>query len=305
MTTTSSSELTPAQIALALEKLVLERILAIGITGSGKSYQWLKIARVLKPTGAKFRCVDTDNDIDYMLRTQFLDLLPENGGNVYVHPAFSWPEYERSVAWIQQKGITPENEAKMDKYLLAAYKAPIRLFDWVVVDKINNAWSTVQRYFTSEVFGEGMGEYFLQVRREMQAGIRKTAKGGMPSSPIMEGLDGWKDWSVINKLYDDWILPIIHRVRCNVYAASDVVPLDRKTDKDPIVLNVFGDIGVKAAGQKALGGQHHSIFLLIPGTERWLVTTIKDRAGRPYFKSTPLTSLYMQYLVVKAGWPII
>ncbi len=305
MTTVPSPELTTAQLVQILEKQVLERMLAMGITGSGKSYQWLLIARILKPTGAKFRCVDTDNDIDYMLRTQFPDLLPENGGNVYVHLAFSWPEYEKSVAWIKQEGISPENQAKMDKYLLAAYKTPIRPIDWVVIDKVNTAWSTVQRYFTSEVFGEDMGEYFLQVRREMEAGTRKTARGGMPTSPIMEGLDGWKDWSVINKLYDDWILPIVHRVRCHVYAATDVTTLDKKTDKDPVVINVFGNIGVKAAGQKALGGQHHTIFLLVPGTDRWLITTIKDRAGRPYFKSIPLTSLYLQYLVAKAGWPII
>jgi len=305
MTTAPSSGLTPAQLAPVLEKLVLERILAMGITGSGKSYQWLKIAQVLKPTGAKFRCLDTDNDIDYMLRTQFQDLLPENGGNVYVHPAFNWPEYEKGVKWVQQEKLTQEQLSKMNKHLVTAYNTPVKKMDWVVVDKINNAWSTVQRYFTSEVFGEDMGEYFLQVRREMQTGIRKTAKGGMPSSPIMEGFDGWKDWSVINKLYDDWILPIIHRVQCHVYAATDVTPLDRKTDKDPIVINVFGDIGVKAAGQKALGGQHHSIFLFIPGVERWLITTIKDRAGRTYFKSIPFTSLYMQYLVAKAGWPMI
>ena len=78
-----------------LMRLPLERILSIGITGSGKSYQWLKIAKRLLPTGAKFRAVDTDNDIDFMLHTQFPELLPENGGNVYACPAYDWPEYER------------------------------------------------------------------------------------------------------------------------------------------------------------------------------------------------------------------
>ena len=59
----------PQESVRVLEQAVLERILAMGITGSGKSYQWLKLARALKPVGAKFRCIDTDNDIDYMLRT--------------------------------------------------------------------------------------------------------------------------------------------------------------------------------------------------------------------------------------------
>lgn len=291
-------------IIRALESCVLERILSMGITGSGKSYQWLKFARALKPAGVIFRCLDTDNDIDYMLRTQFQDLLPENGGNVYVHLAFDWVEYEQGVAWVQQKGLTPEQLNRMDKHLVTAYKTPMKRIDWVVTDKINNAWSTVQRYFTTEVFGENMGEYFLQVRKEMQAGIRKTAKGAMPSSPIMEGFDGWKDWSVINKLYDDWILPIIYRIQCHVYAATDVDKLD-KSDKDPELLNLFGDLGIKPAGQKKLGGQHHTIFLHLPGRDSWFITTIKDRAGRPYFKKVPVKSLYTQYLVAKAGWPMI
>ncbi len=301
MTTTTVSP----ELMRILENLPLERILTMGITGSGKTFQWMKLARALKPTGSKFRCLDTDNDKDYMLKTQFPDLLPANGGNVYVHSAYEWSEYEQGVAWVKQKGITPEVLAKMDKYLQVAYNTPIKPIDWVVTDKVNNAWSTVQRHFTTEVFGENMGEYFLQVRREMQSGIRKTAKGGMPSSPIMEGFDGWKDWSVINKLYDDWILPIIYRVKCHVYAATDVAKLDKGTDKDPVVLNVFGELGYKAAGQKALGGQHHTILLFVPGTDIWYITTVKDRAGRLYFKRTPMSSFYMQYLVTKAKWPMI
>jgi len=46
-------------------------------------------------------------------------------------------------------------------------------------------------------------------------------------------------------------------------------------------------------------------MLLIPGEDKWDVTTVKDRADRPYFKKTPLVDLHMQYLVAKAGWPII
>jgi len=295
---------TQQELVRVLEQAVLERILAMGITGSGKSYQWLKLAQALKPLGAKFRCIDTDNDIDYMLRTQFKDLLPENGGNVYVHPAFDWPEYEHSVKWVQQI-LTPDQLKNMDKYLVAAHNAPVRRIDWVVTDKINNAWRTVQRYFIGKVFGEDTGEYFLQIRKEMQDGLRKTARGAMPSSPMMEGLDGWKDWSVINKLYDDWILPIIYRVHCHVYAAADVEQLDTRTVKDPEVLNLFGDLKIKPVGQKGLGGQHHTILLYVPGRDKWLITTIKDRAGRPYFDKIQLTSFYLQYLVAKANWPII
>jgi len=281
---------------------VRERVLAMGITGSGKSFQWLKMAELLLPTGAIFRCMDTDNDIMYMMETQFPRLIPENGGNVYVHPAFDWPEYKHGVKWITHQ-LTPEQIKGMDKYLLQAYNKPIEPKDWVVTDKINNAWKTVQNYFVTNVFGDDPGEYFLMIRKEIEAGLRKTAKGDQPASTITEGLDGWKDWSVINKLYDDWILPIIYHVKCNVYAATDVDHLD-KTNKDIEMQQLFGELGIKPAGQKSLGGQHHSIFLLIPGKEKWFITTVKDRADRPYFRKAPLVSFYYQYLVAKAGWPI-
>lgn len=283
---------------------ILERILSIGVTGSGKSFQWLKLARVLKPTGAKFRVLDTDNDIMYMLQTQFPELLPENGGNVYVHPAFDWPEYKEGVKWIQQRGLKPEELTRMDKHLVSAYKTPMKLNDWVVVDKANNAWQRVQDYFVQEVFGEDMGDYFLHVRKQLYERGDKSKSGKPATSIAREALDGWKDWSVINKLYDDWILPIIYKVHCHVYATSDVEKVERD-EKDPEILSLFGDLKVKPAGQKRLGGQMHTIFLLLPGTENWYITTIKDRANRPYFKKVQLTSLYMQYLVAKAGWDII
>lgn len=287
-----------------LMKRPLERILTIGITGSGKSYQWLKLAERLKPLGVKFRVVDTDNDIDFMLHTQFPGLLPEAGGNVYVFPAYNWPEYEKAVRWIQQIKLTPEQLNSLDKHLQLAYKTPIKPTDWVVVDKSNNAWKTVQSYFVSEVFGEDTGEYFLEVRRKLHA-AGDIGKGGKKAvSTILEGLDGWKDWAVINKLYEDWINPIVYRVRCHVYATADVDSLD-KSEKDPEVISLYGNLRIKAAGQKAIGGQMHTILLYIPGTDRWLVTTVKDRAGREYFSKTPLVDIYTQYLFRKAGWPLI
>lgn len=301
MTTTQSQLNANLQLLL---RLPLERILSIGITGSGKSYQWLKIAQRLKPLGVKFRVVDTDNDVDYMLRTQFPMLHPESGGNVYSCPAYDWPEYQNAVNWVQQRGISPDKLASMDKYLQLSYKTPVRPCDWVVVDKSNNAWSTVQRHFVQEVFGEHTGDYFLEIRKKLWS-AGDVGKGGKKVvSTVLEGLDGWKDWSVINKLYDDWINPIVYRTRCHVYATADVEKLER-TEKDDELLDMFGEVGIKPVGQKKIGGQMHTILLFLPGKDSWYVTTLKDRSGRPYFKKIPLTDIYTQYLVQKASWPYI
>lgn len=288
-----------------LYKLPMERILSIGITGSGKSYQWLQIARRLKPYGVKFRVIDTDNDIDYMLHTQFPDLLPENGGNVYVFPAFDWPEYEKSVKWVLQRGLSEEYTKTMDKHLLSAYKTPLKAIDWVVLDKSNNAWSQVQTHFVTSVFGEDMGEYFLSIRKKLYESGDIGKSGKKATSVSLEALDGWKDWSVINKLYDDWINPIVYRIRCNVYATADVESLGSQ-EKDPEVLNVFGSLKLKPAGNKKIGGQMHTILLFMPGTNHWSVKTMKDRSGRKYFDGKQeLTDIYNQYLFRMGNWPLI
>lgn len=283
----------------------LERILVMGITGSGKSYQWLKLAESLLPTGAMFRCVDTDNAISYMLDTQFPHLKLENKGNVYVQNVFEWPDYKSAIKWLQRKPMPPEQLSLLSPNILNDYKSnALGPNDWSVVDMADVPWRMVQSYFVQETFGEDPGDYFLRIRKEMQAGLRKTAKGGMPVSTVTEALDGWRDWGVINKLYDDWILPLIYRVPTNVYATTKVEKLERD-EKNPEMTTLFGDYGVKPAGQKLLGHQMHTIFLLIPGKEKWFISTIKDRAGRNYFSKAPLVSLHKQYLCVKAGWPML
>jgi len=249
-----------------------ERILSIGITGSGKSYQWLTLADQLRPGGVKFHCIDTDDAIDYMLQTQFPQLQPSKGGNVYIHPAREWPEYVSALAEIK--------------------KQPLKQSDWLVVDMIDAAWEAVQSYFVNEVFKKNLGEYFLQTRKLMEAAKTK--------STTLEALDGWKDWVVINNLYFDWYKTLIFQTPCNLYMTSKVESLAKK--EDPEIKNIFGDIGVKPTGQKALGHGAHTIFLMLPGKQKWYITTVKDRAGRHYFDRTLLVSLYMQYFIAEAGW---
>ena len=279
---------------------VRERVLASGITGSGKSYQWLRMAKRLKPTGAIFRCLDTDAAIDYMLQTQFPELLPENGGNVYVCPAYEWPDYKRGKNWLLRKKMSDTELSLLLPELRDEIKVPLKDNDWTILDMADLAWDTVQKYFVSEIFDEDAGDYFLEVRKQVQAGAKKSKSGG---NPITDGLEGWKDWSVINKLYSDFMSPLIYQLPTNLYATTKVEKIDRG-EKDAELLTLFGDIGLRPAGQKRIGHQFHSAFLMIPGKDEWFITTMKDRGGRTYFKKVKLADFYLQYLVAKAGWPI-
>ncbi len=287
---------------------VLERILAMGVTGSGKSYQWLKMAEELLPSGVKFRCIDTDNAISFMLKTQFPHLMPENKGNVYVHPAFDWPDYQQSILWIQRKMKNPKILESYEDNLAKDYRDnQVKPSDWTIIDMVDNAWRTVQRFFTEEVFQEDIGSYFLQIRKELAAGVRKTKSGKAMTSLPAEVFDGWKDWVVMNKLYDDFILPVVYRIRTHTYATTKVEQVDRKTEKDEETLLQYGELGIRPAGQKALGHQMHSIFLFIPGYGKekgWKITTIKDRGNRGYFSKTVLTSFFYQYMIAKARWSV-
>ena len=250
-----------------------ERILSIGITGSGKSYQWLKMAEQLKPAGAKFFCIDTDNAVEYMIETAFPHLAEKRGGNVKVFTVFDWPDYKQAIDWVRS------NKPGLE--------------DWLVLDMADTPWDTVQAYYTSEVFNKNIGDYFLQIRKEIQKGLRK-------GEVSREAFDGWRDWGVVNKLYHDFIDPLIFRNRCHIYATAKVQKMGSKEDAD--IKELFSEWGIRPSGQKALGHLFHSILLLIPGKGKWYVTTMKDRGRRKYFAKTPLSDLYMQYLVAKAHW---
>jgi len=253
-----------------------ERILMMGAPGSGKTYQWMKTAQLLKPTGAKFRVIDTDAAIPFMLDTQFPDLKVENGGNVIVLSAYDWPHYREAL----QKLL---KDSKPN--------------DWGVVDMIDNAWSTVQSYFVGEVFQKDIGDYFLEIRKSIEAAKKRSR------SIMQDAMKGWVDWPVVNKLYEDWILPLVHQETFHLYATTKAQPVTN--EDDPAIKLVFGENGIRPSGQKHLGHQMHSIFLLLwDGKSGWFITTVKDRSGRQYFDRDVLLSFPKQYLIMKAGFKI-
>lgn len=265
---------------------IRERILAMGPPGTGKTYQWLKMAKILMPKGVRFLCLDTDAAVTFMLETNFPELLPENKGNVYVHPAYDWPEYMAGLEWVQKEA---------------------RETDWVVLDMADMAWDTVQRYFITSIFDMKKGEYFLEARRKIKERGDMDTKGKPASSVMPDAIKGWLDWPVVNSIYADFILPIAYRTKAHLYVATKAQPVTK--DDDPGTKIVFGEMGIRPAGQKHLGHQVHTVFLFsierISKTEiHWLITTVKDRANRPYFSRARLHDLYKQYLVAKAGWEI-
>lgn len=261
-------------------RVLRERILVEGMKGTGKSYHWLKLARYLhkQGNGVSFRCIDTDQAIERMLESEFPDLIPEEGGNVYIYSVYEWPEY-------QEAGKILLKEAQPG--------------DWNVIDMADNAWKAVQTHFVSEVWKKDPGQYFLEARKELAARGDKTKKG--KDATKLEVMKGWTDWVVINAMYDSFMLPLVYQSKAHLYMTTGVDVVSKDDDSD--TRDLYGPFGVKPRGQKNLAHQVHTEFLFQQGDRqgRWEITTIKDR-GRRYYDHAPLLDLVKQYFIGVVGW---
>jgi hypothetical protein len=241
----------------------VERILAYGPEGSGKTFQLLKIAQWLLGTGAQFYVLDTDDS--YQRSMEEFPALPN------VHPVFAydWADY---VEWLS------EVEGKVAKRR-----------DWLVVDRIDKAWGQVQNWCSEEVHGVDLATRLLSARQQIS---NKRA--------MVVGANDQADWQVINAQYRAWFQVLMYRSRANVYvtAAGRAV----RNEDDEAIRDTYGPLRLRPEGQKDLPYECSSSFLFHRNRDgQRLISTAKDR-GRPYYWNQPLISFPQQYLMAVAGW---
>jgi len=245
-----------------------ERILLYGGPGTGKTTSWLDIAKFyhLTNTPGTFYILDTDSTTTRMVQSSYSDLT-----NLVIKEAFDWPEYRQ--------------------YSQEFYRAS-KSTDWIIIDQISSAWTTLQRYFTDEVFHQQMGDYFMQIRKAMAAGDKQ-----------LRAFEGWTDWQVINAMYLDFIQPLILRPRCNLLTTAIAEAVnDDKDEKSSKAL--FGTFGFKPGGQKHLGYQFHTVLLLsYDPVHKWTMQTPKDRE-RTLLSGASNASFTRDYLMKVAGWTL-
>jgi hypothetical protein len=243
-----------------------ERILVFGREGSGKSYSWLTIARLhrQKGSGARFYVIDTDDAIPRMLAEEFEDV----ADIVTVYPAFRWPQYESAIASILQ-------EAKPG--------------DWLVVDMIDRAWSSVQEHFSSEVYGQDFGSFLLEVRKE--ARNPREAWTAIAREQM---------WQIVSRLYREWEDRVIFESPTHVYATASVSVVDKDTPDE--VKRLFPG-GIMPAGHRKLGHAFHTVLLAYRHGSEYRMDTIKDRGRKP-LEAEIVTSFALGYLIKVAGWRV-
>lgn len=256
---------------LACPRRARERILIYGDTGTSKTTAYLNIARWSQRTHspATFYVGDTDNAVLDMLDEGYSDL-----ENIIVTPLYEFDEYQD---WLK----STTHSIKPD--------------DWIVCDLIGEVWSSVQRYFTDQVFQKDIGNYFLQARMQQQA-----LKPDQKNLTVFEGM---KDWTVINKLHEDFINQLCLRNTCHIFAASKANAVAERTDTKA-TLETYQRFGFKPQGQKYLGHNFRTIlFAQHPKKDLWTVQTVKDRE-RKQLEGEKVTDFTLTYLKGIAGWTL-
>lgn len=245
-----------------------EKILVYGKWGTGKSYQFLKIAEFVAPT----RCyvIDSDDSYPRLLETEFTHL-----DNIELYQVSGWPEWREAISDIVFR---------------------VRPGDWVCVDRADLAWEAVQDYYTTEVFGEDAGDYFLAVRKEMEAELRRGEE-----KKVLQVFEGDKDWQVINRLYrQHWLKLVTPGFPAHLYFTASEKQVEKRDKAD--IKRDYGWIGYHPAGQKHLPHQVHTVLRFSIDGDEWEMTTVNKDRGRRRLDHQKLVSFPLQYLVGVAGW---
>lgn len=244
-----------------------ERILGYGPPGAGKSTAILSVAK--RCPSSTFHVIDTEFDnYDRLLDTEFSDLK-----NVEVYPMVEWD------------GMIPQ---------IKEIKKEVGKNDWLVVDSMTPTWDGVQEAYIARIFDEEMDEFFLKMRVAQQND--KDADGG---------LDGWKDWGVINKMYAPLYRELL-TTNCHVYMTAEAdklgEPIKGKGGESKETKQLFGALGLKPKGQKRLGHIPQTVLLFTKNRSGdWGMNTVKDR-GRVEMDDVSVGDWSRDYLVNVAGW---
>lgn len=255
------------------DNLPPERILLFGKEGTGKTNAVLSLARRIP--SAHFHIIDTDYSASYdrMLGTEYADVGERGNVTTHVTGPWDWPEILATAKAVQKEA---------------------RPGDWVVVDSMTPTWSAVSEHYVSEVHGTDIESYLLDVRMK-----REKAKDKGVKSTSLQPFDGWMDYSVINPMYRRLYKCILGQPG-NLLITAEATALGDNDGK--MVRDVYGEVGLKPAGQKQLGFLTQTVILMTNSKrDGYGMTTIKDR-GREDQDGVQVEDFARDYLQKVAGW---
>lgn len=251
---------------LKTESRAKERVLLYGPMGAGKTTAALSWAEATEGT-----CwyVDSDNTLDRMLEGRELDNL--EAFRIYPSPF----DDDQSVLQGAMEALKQVwQNAKPD--------------DLCVIDVIGPLWSDAEADYVSEVYGSDLTDFFIKARKADRA-----------------GLDGNKDWGVINKMYAP-IRRFMQNPPCHMLMVAAANPMDGR-EKDKATLDLYGRLGWKPKGQKDAGHDAQTVIFMSSvgggaGHEptKYEAVALKDRERE--IGKFEVKDFARDYLMRRAGW---
>jgi len=187
------------------------------------------------------------------------------------------------IEWDEIKGAVADIETK------------VKPGNWILFDRMDLTWPRVRNWYSLAKYEKELAE--IKVEK-----AKKMTKAAMFTPVFTQG-----DWEPINEQYDSFALKLLYKFRCHVLMTCGIRGVDEGSPQD-----IFGHLGVVPRGQKELGHQPHSVFLLSQkksgGNITWHITTAKDDmpspngGGREYFDNEQLFDFSLQYFQAMAGW---
>lgn len=241
-----------------------ERILVYGGEGVGKTYAWFSI---LKNTANRAYVLDTDGAVPRFLESE--EFAGVEGRITAVEPE-GWPDYIDSVGkWSAE--ATPD--------------------DWLVLDLFGKAWDDVQTYFTEQVYGAELADFWMSYRKQLQDAGGKGSK-----NPF----DATIDWVPLKRLYKQLTSGII-RWPGHVFAACGRKVINEMYD-DADTKTRYGPHGGKPDAEKTAGHLFHTVLAFKGNTaETRRMSSTKDRQ-RAMLNGERTGDFSLSYLARLANW---
>lgn len=250
-----------------------ERVLLTANAGSGKTHSVLSILRRIN----KGKMWILDNDFSFAYRRALETPPPMGFADV---DASRYELMEISDDWLDLKDTLATVLTKGDHE-----------DDWLVIDSCSPTWDAVQTWYSKELRGESLATHM----REM----RKQAADAKEYAQLVSASANWND---INAEYFDGFYGAIRKWKGHLILTAEAKATSKNDEE--AVLDMFGHLGIKPAGQKRLAFlAHTNLVLAKKGHGAFVAYTAKDR-NREEMERMPVADFAMDYLKTIAGWKI-